>query len=113
MSTHYDALETRNPVEREAALMAALPVQIAHAQKNSPAFAKSLAGVNAASITTREALAKLPVIRKYELLAQQQEQRATNVFGGFAAIGFGKAMPRVFASPGTIYEPEGLSLIHI
>ena len=107
MSTHYDALETRNPVEREAALMAALPAQIAHAQKNSPAFAKSLAGVNAASITTREALAKLPVIRKYELLAQQQEQRATNVFGGFAAIGFGKAMPRVFASPGTIYEPEG------
>jgi phenylacetate-CoA ligase len=107
MSKHYDALETRNPVEREAALMAALPAQIAHAQKHSPAFAKSLAGVNAASITTRAALSKLPVIRKYELLAQQQEQRATNVFGGFAAIGFGKAMPRVFASPGTIYEPEG------
>ena len=107
MSKHYDALETRNPVEREAALMTALPAQVAHAQKNSPAFAKSLAGVNAASITTREALAKLPVIRKYELLAQQQEQRTTNVFGGFAAIGFGKAMPRVFASPGTIYEPEG------
>ncbi|MEY4726266.1 MAG: hypothetical protein RLZ36_893 [Pseudomonadota bacterium] len=107
MSKHYDALETRSPAEREAALMAALPAQVAHAQKNSPAFAKSLAGVNAASITTREALSKLPVIRKYELLAQQQEQRATNVFGGFAAIGFGKAMPRVFASPGTIYEPEG------
>jgi phenylacetate-CoA ligase len=107
MSKHYDALETRNSVEREAALMAALPAQIAHAQTHSPAFAKSLAGVNAASITSRDALAKLPVIRKYELLAQQQEQRATNVFGGFAAIGFGKAMPRVFASPGTIYEPEG------
>jgi phenylacetate-CoA ligase len=107
MSSHYDALETRNPVEREAALMAALPAQVAHAQKNSPAFAKSLAGVNAASVNSRSALAQLPVIRKYELLAQQQEQRATNVFGGFAAIGFGKAMPRVFASPGTIYEPEG------
>ncbi len=107
MSSHYDALETRKPVEREAALMAALPAQVAHAQKNSPAFAKSLAGVNAASVNNRAALAQLPVIRKYELLAQQQEQRATNVFGGFAAIGFGKAMPRVFASPGTIYEPEG------
>ncbi len=107
MSKHYDALETRHSVEREAALMAALPAQIAHAQKNSPAFAKSLMGVDAASITSREALAKLPVIRKYELLAQQQEQRGTNVFGGFSAIGFGKAMPRVFASPGTIYEPEG------
>ena len=107
MSAHYDALETRSPAEREAALLAALPQQVAHAQKNSPAFAKSLAGVDAKSVNTREALAKLPVIRKYELLAQQQAQRASNVFGGFAAIGFGKAMPRVFASPGTIYEPEG------
>jgi len=107
MSAHYDALETRSPAEREAALLAALPQQVAHAQKNSPAFAASLAGIDAKSVTTRAALAKLPVIRKYELLAQQQAQRATNVFGGFSAIGFGKAMPRVFASPGTIYEPEG------
>jgi phenylacetate-CoA ligase len=107
MSAHYDALETRSPAEREAALLAALPQQVAHAQKNSLAFAKSLAGVDAKTVNTRDALAKLPVIRKYELLAQQQAQRASNVFGGFAAIGFGKAMPRVFASPGTIYEPEG------
>ena len=107
MSQHYDALETRNPAQREAALMAALPLQIAHAQKYAPAFAQSLQGVNASSVTSREALAKLPVIRKYELLAQQQAQRGSNVFGGFAAIGFGKNMPRVFASPGTIYEPEG------
>jgi len=107
MSAHYDALETRSPAEREAALLAALPQQVAHAQKNSPAFAASLAGIDAKSVTTRAALANLPVIRKYELLAQQQAQRASNVFGGFSAIGFGKAMPRVFASPGTIYEPEG------
>jgi phenylacetate-CoA ligase len=107
MSAHYDALETRSPAEREAALLAALPQQVAHAQKNSPAFAASLAGIDAKSVSTRAALAKLPVIRKYELLAQQQAQRASNVFGGFSAIGFGKAMPRVFASPGTIYEPEG------
>ena len=107
MSHFYDALETRDPIEREATLMAALPAQVAHAQKNSPAFTQTLAGIDAASINSRQALAQLPVIRKYELLAQQQAQRATNVFGGFAAIGFGKAMPRVFASPGTIYEPEG------
>ena len=107
MSQHYDALETRSPAEREAALLAALPAQIAHAQKHAPAFAQSLAGVNASSVNSREALAKLPVIRKYELLAQQQAQRGVNAFGGFSAIAFGKAMPRVFASPGTIYEPEG------
>ena len=104
---HHDVLETRSPAVREAALMAALPAQVAHAQKNASAFAASLAGIDARQINTRAALAQLPVIRKYELLAQQQAQRAINVFGGFAAIGFGKAMPRVFASPGTIYEPEG------
>ena len=107
MSSHYDALETRDPAQREAALMAALPKQIAHAQAHAPAFAASLKGVDAASVHSRQALAALPVIRKYELLAQQQAQRASNVFGGFAAIGFGKAMPRVFSSPGPIYEPEG------
>lgn len=107
MSTFYDALETRSTAEREAALMAALPQQIAHAQKASPAFASILAGVDAGAVTSREALAKLPVTRKYELLERQQAGRATNVFGGFSALGFGPGMTRVFASPGTIYEPEG------
>jgi phenylacetate-CoA ligase len=107
MSPHYDALETRDPAQREAALMAALPQQVAHAQAHAPAFAQSLQGIDAATVNSRAALAHLPVIRKYELLAQQQAQRATQVFGGFAAIGFGQAMPRVFSSPGPIYEPEG------
>ena len=107
MSQHYDALETRAPAQREATQMAALPQQVAHAQAHAPAFAASLQGVDAQAVNSRVALAQLPVVRKYELLAQQQAQRASNVFGGFAAIGFGKAMPRVFSSPGPIYEPEG------
>ncbi|QXW18132.1 AMP-binding protein [Comamonas aquatica] len=107
MSAHYDALETRSPQAREAALMAALPVQIAHAQAHSPAFAHILAGVDATQIQNRAALAQLPVTRKYELLAQQQAQRASTPFGGFNTQSFGHQMPRVFASPGTIYEPEG------
>ena len=107
MSEHYDALETRSPQAREAALMAALPGHIAHAQACSPAFAQILQGVDAASITSRAALAQLPVTRKYELLAQQQAQRAHSPFGGFNTQPFGPHMPRVFASPGTIYEPEG------
>lgn len=107
MSAHYDALETRSPQAREAALMAALPVQIAHAQAHSPAFAHILAGVDATQIQSRAALAQLPVTRKYELLAQQQAQRASTPFGGFNTQVFGPQMPRVFASPGTIYEPEG------
>ena len=107
MQTYYDTLEIRPAEEREAALFAALPKQIAHAQQNSPAMAEILAGVDAASITSREALATLPVTRKYELLERQQAGRVTNVFGGFSALGFGPGMTRVFASPGTIYEPEG------
>jgi phenylacetate-CoA ligase len=107
MSTYYDALETRDPAAREAALLSALPAQVAHAQTASPAFAGILAGVDAAAVTARAALAKLPVTRKYELLERQQAGRAANVFGGFSALGFGPGMTRVFASPGTIYEPEG------
>jgi phenylacetate-CoA ligase len=111
MSRFFDTLETRTPAEREAALMAALPAQLAHAQARTPAFAAALAGVVASDVTRREALAKLPVIRKHELLERQKQQReaqgATDPFGGFAAIGYGAKMPRVFASPGTIYEPEG------
>ena len=107
MSTHFDALETRDPAQRETALLSALPVQVAHAKSKAHAFTKSLLSVDASAVTSRTALAKLPVIRKHELLEQQQSQRASDIFGGFSAIAFGKTMPRIFASPGTIYEPEG------
>ena len=109
MKTHMDALETRDPAAREVALLAALPGQIAHAQKNAPAFAEILKDINAADITSRNALAKLPVIRKYELLEKQKASRAAggSVFGGFSAVSYGQQMPRVFSSPGPLYEPEG------
>jgi phenylacetate-CoA ligase len=109
MPQHFDALETRTPQDREAALMAALPAQVAHAKAHAPAFAELLKDVDAASVNNRAALARLPVIRKHELLDRQKSARAAggSVFGGFSTLGFGKAMPRVFASPGTIYEPEG------
>lgn len=107
MNSHYDTLETRDPALREAELLRALPAQVGHAQRNSPAFADVLRGVDAAAITSRQALAGLPVTRKHELLERQSAQRAQSPFGGFSAIGFGADMPRVFASPGPIYEPEG------
>lgn len=107
MRNHFDSLETRDPVQREAALLAALPSQVAHAKAKASAFAKSLQSVDAAIVSSRTALAKLPVIRKHELLEQQQAQRDSDIFGGFSAIRYGREMPRIFASPGTIYEPEG------
>ena len=107
----YDTLETRDPAEREAALMAALPRQVAHAQARTDAFARLLAGVDAGSVTSRAALARLPVTRKGELLEQQKATRATDPFGGFSAVGWralGKPVARrVYQSPGPIYEPEG------
>lgn len=107
MSDFFDALETRDPQEREAALMAALPRQVAHAQARSAAMGDILQGVDAAGVTSRAALARLPVTRKHELFERQKAQRAQDPFGGFAAVVRGPQMPRVYASPGPIYEPEG------
>ncbi|PIY29899.1 MAG: AMP-dependent synthetase, partial [Comamonadaceae bacterium CG_4_10_14_3_um_filter_60_42] len=109
MSDFFDALETREPAVREAALLSALPLQVAHAKLASPAFAEIFRDVNPAVITSRAALARLPVTRKHELLELQLRSRSRggSVFGGFSASGFGTELPRVFASPGPIYEPEG------
>ncbi|MDZ4240493.1 MAG: AMP-binding protein [Hydrogenophaga sp.] len=109
MTVFFDALETRSPAEREAAHMAALPGQIAHAQAHSAAMAEMLRGVDAATVNSRAALAQLPVTRKSELLERQKALRAAggDAFGGFAALVRGPGMSRIFASPGPIYEPEG------
>ncbi len=112
--THHDALETRAPEQREADLMPRLARQVAHAKAHAPAFAELLRDVEPATIRSRAALAHLPVTRKHQLLERQKALRASDVFGGFATIGWGplKAQRhgalRVYASPGTIYEPEGL-----
>ena len=107
MTTFFDALETRSPESRERDLMAALPMQIANAQKNTAAFAKLFNSVDADSITSRQALAKLPVTRKSELLDLQKAGQPNDVLGGFSALLRGPNMPRLFSSPGPIYEPEG------
>ncbi len=95
--------------------MAALPAQLAHAKRHSLAYADLLRDVDAMTIDDRAALARLPVVRKHELQERQAAARggasgtvaAGNVFGGFSAVAYGAAMPRVYASPGPIYEPEG------
>ena len=69
----YDALETRPAAQREAQLLVALPGQVHHAQRNTAAFGEILAGVDAAHVTSRAALARLPVTRKGELLERQKE----------------------------------------
>lgn len=106
MSTHFDSLETRDAAEREAAQMAALAAQIRHAQQHSPALAQRLKGVDAQAVVSRQALARVPVTRKSELLELQKASRPQDAFGGFSAVLRGPQMPRIFASPGPIYEPD-------
>ena len=102
MTDHFDFLETRDPELREWAVMQALPRQIAHAKANAPAFATILAGVDPGAVTSRAALAAVPVTRKSDL---GELQKASRPFGGLAALRRGEAA-RVFCSPGPIYEPE-------
>ena len=116
----FDALETRDPAAREAALMGALPAQVAAAQ-GVPALAAKLGGIEAKTVTSRATLQRIPVTRKGELLERQQAGRGADAkpwdpFGGFSAIGWRalataggarRAAQRVYQSPGPIYEPEG------
>src|SRR5579863_10358858 len=98
----YDALERRDPSERESALLAALPGIIAAAKQHAPAYRDRLANVRSSEITDRRALADLPLTRKSDLIELQRE---TPPFGGFCAVPVA-AVARIFASPGPIYEPE-------
>jgi phenylacetate-CoA ligase len=106
MNQHFDALEIRDPAEREAAQLAALPRLIAHAQQHSPAATHTLAGIHPANVNSWAALASLPVTRKHALLERQLATRPADSFGGFASVVRGRKMPRIFASPGPIYEPD-------
>lgn len=102
MSAHYDALETREPAAREAELFARLPGVLRSAM-SAPAYAERLKGIDPASVTSRTALASLPVLRKSELPALH---KASQPFGGLVAATPG-SFARLYTSPGPIFEPEG------
>jgi phenylacetate-CoA ligase len=97
-----DALETRDPAERERELMMRLPQLIAAAQA-APGWGSILDGIDASAIDNREALAALPITRKFDLKGLQ---RAAPPFGGLNATPLGQ-LSRVFMSPGPIFDPEG------
>jgi phenylacetate-coenzyme A ligase PaaK-like adenylate-forming protein len=101
MDEHYDALETRDPNEREGDLFGRLPALIARAQ-SAPGWARHLAGVDAKSVTSRTALARLPVLRKADLVTLQ---KADPPFGGFNVSAPGQ-LKRLLMSPGPIFEPQ-------
>jgi phenylacetate-CoA ligase len=101
MTDHYDALEIREPTERETSLFSRLPGVLRKAIA-APAYAERLRGIDPAEIASRAALARLPVLRKSELPALH---KALPPFGGFVA-GVPGSFGRLFTSPGPIFEPE-------
>ena len=103
VSKYLDALETRPPEARESALMARLAQQVARAKTHAPWFGAALAGVEPHDIKSWADLARLPVVRKHQLL---ELQKARLPFGGLNATPLAQ-LGRVFSSPGPIYDPEG------
>jgi phenylacetate-CoA ligase len=101
MTSHYDALETRDPSEREADLFSRLP-DVLRKAKAAPGYAAHLKGIDPAGVTSRAALAALPLLRKSDLPALH---RAALPFGGFVS-GPAGSFGRLFTSPGPIFEPE-------
>lgn len=102
---HFDDLETRSADVREASLADCLPELIETAQKLH-GNADRLSEIDPASVTSRAALAELPVLRKADLNAAQS---ANAPFGGLTTLSQ-YAFAHVFQSPGPIYEPGQTSL---
>jgi phenylacetate-CoA ligase len=98
-SPFYDHLETRKPEEREAQLFSKLPAFLAKLQRESPGWRVQLASVEPVSVTSRAALAGLPLLRKSSLTQLQAE---IPPFGGLG----GTNTARVFMSPGPVFEPQ-------
>jgi len=100
---HFDARETLDPTLRERDLAARLPALV-QAALAAPGWRAHLGDVDPLTINTRAALARLPVLRKGDLIGKQKAQPP---FAGFVA-GPMSAFGRLFTSPGPIFEPEGL-----
>jgi phenylacetate-CoA ligase len=105
MVDHFDALDAQDPLARETDLFRRLPDVLAAAVK-APAYAERLHGIDPAAVTSRDALARLPVLRKADLPALH---KAMPPFGGFVSAPL-STFGRLFTSPGPIFEPEGTGI---
>ena len=101
---HFDAHETRDPEQRELSLFNLLAGFIERAKQTGPAWRTHLDGIDAREVNSREALAKLPLLRKSSL---KELQARTPPLGGLADLGE-RPPGRIFMSPGPIFEPEGI-----
>jgi len=77
---------------------------VAHAYENAPAIIKLMdgAGVTPADVQSASDLAKIPVLDKDSLVEIHKENPP---FGGFLTID-PNDLPRIYISPGPIYDPQ-------
>jgi phenylacetate-CoA ligase len=98
-----DPTSFTSPAQDDASLLAALRAQAGRAVAEQPYWAERLAGIDLDALESRDALGRLPVLRKSDLSLLQAEAPP---FGGLTATACGQ-LARLFVSPGPIFDPEG------
>jgi phenylacetate-CoA ligase len=101
--TYFDRQEVRDPSERERSIFHALPGLIRHAIDNAPFFREQLAGIEPDAVSSRDALAAIPLVRRADLAKRQSSHLP---FGGLAATATGR-LAHLFATLGPFYCLEG------
>ena len=102
MTEFFDALETRSPQQREHDLFDNLPEVLADIVARISGWGKRYENHDLTKINSREELAKLPVMRKPDLM---EAQSAKPPFGDFVDTSL-LAGNRIFMSPGPVWEPQ-------
>jgi len=101
-SVYFCAREVMDPEARERGLFARLPGLIAHAMQ-APGWKRQLEGLDPRAVTDRNALGRLPILRKASLMQLQADHPP---LGGLACAP-ASSFKRLFLSPGPVAEPEG------
>jgi phenylacetate-CoA ligase len=99
---YYDELEVRSISKRQDAEARDLARQVAYVKENAPYYRELLADVDPAAITTRAALARLPITRKSDLKDIQMRHAPFGGLNGWEVCRFA----HIYQSPGPIYEPD-------
>jgi len=102
MSEYFDELETQNHEQRESNIFANFPAFLDDIKTRIPAWNERLADIDTASISSRETLAKIPVLRKLKLM---EAQSLKPPFGEFVDASM-LSGSRIFMSPGPVWEPQ-------
>jgi phenylacetate-CoA ligase len=107
MSNICESLEHCPPRERDGLLFERLSAHLAKAYAGSREVKARMdrAGVKPADVANWDVFARIPVIRKKDLVPLQA---AGSRLGGLLTVELGE-LRRIYQSPGPIYDPEGRS----